>query len=178
MSTILSIDPGIRGVGVAVWRHGRLHAAAWVQNPCSTGSGPREAAEAARAVHVHCGLARLDTLVLEYPQIYSRGGGRTKGDPNDLLPLAAVDGALAALFPEAAVVYFTPSVWKGQVDKPKSVHEEYAIERRVRERLDESELLRIVWPGNKKHRWDVVDALGVGLHHLGRFERKRVFARE
>jgi hypothetical protein len=48
----------------------------------------------------------------------------------------------------------------------------------VRLRLSDNELATIVWPNSVKHTWDVTDAIGIGLYHLRRFERRRVFARE
>lgn len=54
------------------------------------------------------------------------------------------------------------------------------IEFKVRARLspDEPEALEANWPKNVKHSWDLIDAVGIGLHRLGRFERRRVYARE
>lgn len=179
---ILSIDPGTRGIGAALWCKAELLLAAYVPSPSDVGSGPRECADAARAVWAWAGRSGFgapgDVLAVEWPQIYSRAGGKSKGDPNDLLPLAGVDSALAALFPSVEVHHFVPHAWKAGVPKPKSAAEEYIITRRVIARLSEVEQARVEWPGNKKHGWDVADALGIGLYHLGRYERKRVFARE
>jgi len=181
MSTLLSIDPGIRGVGVALWAEGKLTAAAYVANTLKDGSGPRECATAAQAVidwHFKSGKASPDMLAVEIPQIYQRGSGKTKGDPNNLLPVFGVDAALAALLPNAHIMYGVPHEWKGGTQKPKTTSESYVIEGRVRLRLSDNELATIVWPNNVKHTWDVTDAIGIGLYHLRRFERRRVFARE
>lgn len=193
MSLMLSIDPGVRGVGVGLWLDKKLIAAAYVKSSEETGHGPREAAMAARAVadwldpaaigaraivDLPGSKAIVDTLVLEWPQIYARGGGKTKGDPNVLLPLAGVDAALAALFPNTQVTHYTPHDWKGGIEKPKSAAAPYIIESRVLSRLDEKEKAAIKWPNAKKFTWDVSDAVGVGLKYLGRFDRQRVFHRE
>lgn len=187
---LLSIDPGARGCGCALWRDGKLTAAKYVKNPADKGLGPSVARDMAHMVkawvcdHVRTWDHRfvgafelvLDKVILEWPQTYS--GRAAKGDTNDLFTLAAVDGAIAALFPLAKVEHYVPHQWKGSVSKPDKVSQPYIIETRVRDRLSAEELACIDWPGNKKFCLDVTDAIGVGLHALGRFERKRAYARE
>lgn len=180
MTVLLSIDPGTRVCGAALWRDGRLVAAGLVKNPVKEGSGPRECARMAGAVgdwvKEHCVL--VNQLAIEFPQIYPRGDTRTKGDPNDLLPLAAVDGALASMFWTAEVLSGVPHEWKGGIQKPKTTGEPYPIRNRVEARLRPEELARVNWTKNVRHSWDVTDAIGIGLFHIGRFERKRVYAVE
>lgn len=181
MSGLLSVDPGTRVCGAALWSDGVLVAAAAVKNPIPTGSDFRECVEAAREVlrwaRYH-DAERIDILALEKPQVYQPGGDRTVGDPNGLVPLAAIDGALAAML-GAPVKAYWPKEW-GAVGKPDRVSEPYPVERRVRDRLSSAELraLEAEWPGNVKHSYDLVDAVAIGLHHLGRFGRGRVLARE
>jgi hypothetical protein len=170
---VLSIDPGIRGVGLAMWRDGKLESALYLPNPMKDGNGPVEAAAMARAVY---DKYKCDVLVLEYPRTY--GGRASRGTTDSLFPLAAVDGALAALFCDRKVVYYLPQQWKNGTEKPETTKEPYVIEHKVRTRLDKDELGRIVWGNNVKHTWDVSDSIGLGLYYLDRFERKRVFARE
>lgn len=192
MSTLLSIDPGIRGVGAALWEHGYLIAAAYVKNRAATGGGPREAAMMAHSL-VEWTLSQwsnassrtLDELVLEMPQTY--GGRSAKGDTNDLLSLAAVDGAIAAVYAGAKISSYVPKEWKGSIVKPKKPDgkEPYVIETRVRDKLKPHELAQVQWPTAVKstqeaikHNWDVADAIGVGMKSLNRFERVRIFARD
>ncbi len=180
MTRMLSLDPGTRGCGVAGWVDGKLDVAAFVENPLDEGSGPRECAEAARAVYVWWDQQWFspDVLALEVPQIYQRAAGKSKGDPNKIMPLFGIGAALAALFPVAKVMYGVPHDWKGGVSKPKTTKTVYAVKPRVLDRLSPDEQNVIEWPTSVKKEWDVVDALGVGLFHLGRFQRHRVFARE
>lgn len=118
-------------------------------------------------------------LVVELPQIYQRGANKSKGDPNkNVLPLVMVDAALAALLPSAAVSEYQPHAWKGGTQKPKRVGEPYVIHDRVLSRLLPEEVARVEWPKSKERCWDVDDAVAVGLHHLGRFEAFKRFARE
>lgn len=189
MSIMLSIDPATHGCGAALWENGKLIVAAYVANE-KPGSGPRECVHAARAVAqwVLRGTHRaVSTLALEIPQIYSRGGGRSKGDPNGLLPLFGVDVALATIYDYAEVKYGTPHEWKGGTHKPKKITDEYIITKRVIERLAPVEREVIAWPHAHagkvfkyeiEQSWDVSDAIGIGLSHLGRFAPHRALRRE
>ncbi len=187
MKSMISIDPGTRGCGVASWNDGKLHRAAYVHNTERKGSGPRECAEMAWALHRWIDW-EVDVLALEIPQIYQRAGGTSKGDPNLLISLFGIGAALAALLPDAEVIYGVPKSWKGTTKKPEIAKGKYIITTLVKERLAPEELAMIEWPtvlskkavtdADRKRDWDVADALGVGLHWLGRFERTRVYARE
>lgn len=178
MSFLLSIDPGIRGVGAALFDDGVLLVAEYVKNPEKKGGGPREALALARVVDEWCTAitsSRVHHLVLEWPQTY--GGRSAKGDTNDLFALAAVDGAIAGRVGAQTIDHLVPHDWKGSIGKPKpgSV---YVIESRVRAQLSSLELPRVRWPNAVKLTFDVTDAIGIGLHALGRFAPRRVFARE
>lgn len=177
---MLSIDPGTRGCGAAWWFDGKLAGATYIENPSDKGIGPRECADMAHAVHKWWSSQWYDpyVLALEIPQIYQRAAGKSKGDPNKIMPLFGIGAALAALFPVTVVHFGTPHDWKGGVKKPKSVKEPYPIKAKVIDRLSDEEERTVAWPTNGKKEWDVVDAVGIGLHHLGRFERHRAFARE
>lgn len=162
------VDPGIRGCGAAIFLGGSLLKAAYVPaGPDGDGVVGR-AVQSARAVVVWIGQQNLDwgpswngypiRLVIEWPQVYRAGRGR--GDPNDLLGLAAVDGALAAICLDYKVVTYLPREWKGQV--PKDVMVE-----RIKSRLTPEELTRVELPA-KSLQHNVYDAIGLGLKDLGR----------
>lgn len=165
------MDPGIRGCGCAWFNDaGRLAAAEYVPNPARRGNRAHEAramAEAVRAM-TNGGLKELavEWMVVYFERIQS---GEEHRDPNDLLALCGVDSALAALFPDAKVSSYTVSEWKGQLTKEACHHRAHA-------RLDAAE--RLVWDeavragGTRAH--NTLDAVGIGLHHLGRLERRRV----
>lgn len=182
MSTLLSTDPSIRGTAGAVFRDGKLLAAAYVESPAKEGRGPRECATAAYFLYrwARFQLCNEDPqeLVCEMPQIYTMGDNKTKGDPNLLLCLAGINASLATLFVDAKVSHYTPHTWKQNTHKPKRASEPYVIETRLRGRLNVDESSRVDWPGSAKCRWDVADAASIGLFHLGRFERHRNFARD
>lgn len=194
MSLALAIDPGTRVTGCSLWNTEwkKLLFAGAVKNPIREGSGPRECASMGIEVSSWVGFKelndRITQLIFEYPQIYARGKG-SKSDPNRIMPLAGVDSAIATLFPTAVVTTYKPRDWKNTVEKPDHSSKPYVIEARVLERLDDQEKMCVSWPVDacgkgkvtgvaREQNWDVADSIGVGLHFFGRFERKRVFARE
>jgi hypothetical protein len=175
---VLALDPGIRGCGVALFNGGLLEACAYVKNPVTSGDGPEAVFAMAREVDRWQPRLAADTvrLVFEHPRIYT--AAKSKGDNNDLMPLVAVDYAVAARFPARTRVY--PHEWKGTM--PKSV-----CAARVLARLDgaeraEAELGVAPFLTTKSldaaltdERWkghNVLDAVGIGLKHVGRFEPK------
>lgn len=199
---ILAVDPGIRGCGVAVFSPHGLLAAQYVTNPTgvqyrstSIPAGERDDTPSgfrvyamAREVHLTCPHleAGTDTLVLEFPRIY-REAKQGKKDPNDLTPLAAIDGAIMGLFGMPAIMYY-PHAWKGSLDPDICIS-------RVRSRLTEDEWEQVQFPkGTCEDCRDyekaavacakssclahnVFDAIGIGLKYTGRFDARRVYAR-
>lgn len=80
---------------------------------------------------------------------------------SDVIALAQAAGRIAALHP--AAIWYTPNQWKGSV--PKRVHQ-----KRVLAALTEAE--RALLEGRpKKELVQVLDAIGLGLFHLGRLGR-------
>jgi hypothetical protein len=168
--TLLVNDPGIRGCGAARFEGDRLVRAAYVRNPHTHGNGIEECRAMARAVATWAGF-NVTHVVSERQRIYtlakqSKGGAWR--DPNDLLPLAGVGCALAAFLPGATAVGYFPDEWGGQVEKEVK-------NARALERLTPEERACIQDAGALTH--NILDAVGIGLHHLGRFKRRRVYAR-
>lgn len=168
---LLSLDPGIRGSGVALFNDGKLVACDYVKNPVKKGNDLEAIRSMALAVGRWTATDNLDVgaLVCEYPQIY--GPAFSKGDNNDLLALAGVGSALAALYPDVPVTTVLPREWKGQVPK-ETMHG------RIRGRLDGSEA--DVWHAAEKRGGalfhNTADAVGIGLWHLGRLAPKKAWA--
>jgi hypothetical protein len=168
---ILSIDPGIRGCGVALFGGDRLVAAAYVKNTVKKGNRLSECAKMAYALALWTktiGEDEVTNLICEFPVVYS--GRAARGDANDLFPLAAIDGALVALFPRADVTSYFPREWKSNVDADTMIE-------RIKLRLSPEELTCVELP-SKSLQHNVWDGIGVGLHFLGRLQPKRIFARE
>ena len=170
MKRTVAVDPGLRGCGVAMFDDGVLMSAWYEKNPELTGDGMEAILAMAMAVR----HAAADEVVVEFPHVYA--GSKSKGDPHDLLVLAAIDGAIGAFATiplggrdGAKVRHVFPSEWKGQLDKDACWH-------RVEGRLQEFEKRIIHWPcASLRH--NVQDALGIGLFAVGRFERKMVIHR-
>lgn len=191
---ILSVDPSIRYCGAALFPignrdGGEVYRAVLVKNPVKQGHGIEAAFAMAKAVENWVGpLHRITSVVIERMKVYP--GRRTPGDPNkSLLPLVGVAYMIAARFPWAAHHEFeAPRDWKGTIDGIE-------VTRRVRERLTPEEFAAVSLPpsacaecrkqfgaycvkGERGCGADhVYDAVGIGLKHLGRFERTRVIAR-
>lgn len=160
MSTLLALDPGLRGCGVALFRQDRtLEWCAYVRSG-SKALDLLGVLDMARAVVGWVTPHEVYQLAVEWPQVYV--GSKQKGDPNDLIALAGVVAAVCTAFPTAGVTRYKPRDWKGQV--PKEV-----IEARVNKRLSDAE--RAVLDGcgcPKSLRHNAVDAVGIGLHALAR----------
>jgi hypothetical protein len=108
-----------------------------------------------------------DVVAVEWPRIYL--GPKQKGDQNDLLALAGVDCAVVALFPGALLANYYPDEWKqGPVRKDVMCD-------RVWRRLSPEEQSRVVRLPKGGLDDNAIDACGIGLHHLGRLERRRAY---
>lgn len=180
---LLSVDPGLRASGVALFKDNLLVAADYVRSSSSQPAGPESCAEMAENIclwlskkFVTFEFSHTFNIVVEWPQVY-RGTTADK-DPNDLLGLAGVTSALVAfsdvLKNEFAsktsfrVTHYLPKEWKGQMTKEASRY-------RIQTRLSGEELGSIERKCRENHNtWD---AIGIGLKFLDRFERKRAFAR-
>lgn len=125
-------------MGVACWRDGQLAAADLVRD-----WGPRPNAEFA------------ERYVIELPEIRVQGGG--KGDPNQMVRLAFAVGAWHAQWyvNKARIDLIRPHAWKGNVPK------EIMTQRILRSLTDAERKI-----AGTDH--NVIDAVGLGLHVLGR----------
>jgi len=176
----LSIDPGIRGCGVALWNWGYIKDGL-IQAKYICGSKGKDVTRGSNEKNVTCGSKEKDVtrswyeaglgvdalvrswggvvreVIIEWPQIYRH----SKGDPNDLLLLAGVAGIYTQKYSHSSkIVLYKPAQWKGQIPKP--IHH-----KRIIERLG-SAIDRVELPKNKKLQADVWDAVGLGLYHLGK----------
>lgn len=176
MAAIVSIDPGIRGCGVAAFSTAPgtlLIRAAYVPNPLKRGGTLREISSMGGAVREYVRDLEIETLAVERPL---KVWGSTF---QHLLPLLAISAnALARLTPEPATIEYFPAQWKGTGDAD-------ACTRRVRRALSASEFSRIEkgekWCGEcAKHEGgactkpsclahNCYDGIGIGLMALGRF---------
>jgi hypothetical protein len=145
-----AVDPGLRGCGISVWHNATLTRAEYVKNPLTTGHGVAETAAMSRAVLERL-PSHLDYLAVEFPQVYQK----SRGDPNDLLPLAAVLGGIATGNVSGQVQTYLPRQWKGTVNPDHLI-------RAVQNMLSAYELTGVVLPcASLAH--NVWDSVGIGL---------------
>jgi len=175
---ILAIDPGLRHCGCALFDRAELLAAVLVKNPDKKGRGPATAMQMAQAVMGWvmdaARVSAIETLVLEYPRVYP---GLRDNDPNDLIELACVDGALAGWLVIGKVVHYYPSDWKGQTPANPTARQILkrlsTIEKGGIENIDAFfEALRLAEGRGRDvahSAHNTLDAVGIGLKYLGRF---------
>jgi hypothetical protein len=148
----ISVDPGLHDCGVAAWHRNKLLRAELVR--------AKAWPDMASQVDAWCidHFRKPQLLIIELPQVYTRT--RSKGDPNDLILLAAQVGAFINNFHDRyyGSRYFKPAEWKGQT--PKSV-----TEHRARKRLSPDELSCVHLP-SKSLQHNVWDAVGLGHYFI------------
>ncbi|MCP3167706.1 hypothetical protein [Myxococcus qinghaiensis] len=176
---LVSIDPGLRHCGVAVFdllsgERATLQAAGLPRNPRPPGgelslvSWDFMAFSVREWLRPYLGDAPY-RLIIELPRVYA--AAQQKGDQNDLIQLAGVVGMLGGCLPGVIGrrgVY--PRDWKGTVDADAFIE-------RIKQRLDAVEHLRVELPSAASLHHNVWDAIGIGLHALGRLAPRRVFPR-
>lgn len=153
MTHLVSLDPGLRGCGLAYWnKHGALLAALYVRNPRKTSTGPEAWMGYASG---HIPDTDPEHFISEVPQVYRAGA--SKGDPDDLIQLAGVVGVFSALFSATTYTGVKPREWKGQV--PKDVHHA-----RLVKTLTPEELAMVEASAPPSLRHNVLDAVGIGRY--------------
>lgn len=178
---MITIDPNLRGCGVACWSRGVLQSATYVKNPRETGRGYYEFSILAQCVvaHVINEEGRLRQIsrpsihegpvIIEMPRVYP---GMPKVDLNDLLDVCGVGSAVAAELArmsthrglDCTLQTVFPSEWKGTLKKQ-------AMLERIASKLTQEEAPR-VQRTNKSDTEDILDGVGIGLWKLGRLNTK------
>lgn len=170
---ILSVDPGLRKCGCALFVDGRLFAAGLVLGELEASmdhARTRGVVLRTMAEEVHgWALAKaygvpIQHLAIEMPMVRDRRSQRAEKagtDPKDIVHLAAIVGAIVAAVPAPSTVWL-PEEWKGQVPKP--IHTA-----RTLAKLTPEELARVP-KRPRAHDIDhnILDGIGIGLHYLGR----------
>ena len=161
---LLAVDPGIRACGIAMFVGGTLQDADLVKSAAPVGDPtPTRCAAMAEAVLERAwGWWYVESLVVEWPQVYRAGRAKRGADPNDLLLLAGVCGALATTSKVNALAAFLPREWKGTLSKEIACAR--VLARLSAEERGVVDLLGL--PKSSIHH--VLDAVGIGLHAVGR----------
>lgn len=145
---LMTIDPG-KNLGWAVFEDGRLIETGLLEDCTLMG--------VVRTLSAVCAGHRPSLAVIEIPQVYQQR--LLKGDPNDLVDVAVIAGAAAAVItPFAEPQLVRPHVWKG--NRPKAIDNRHTLSV-----LSADEKSKIPL-GAKRH--NVLDAVGMGLWKLGR----------
>lgn len=183
-TTVLFMDPGLRHCGLALFHKRQMVWSSLAKNKAKKERGPAAWVAMAEAVvdDLPAGT-QVEAVVTEYPEVYKkpkkktfhygRYGGRQEGgseaiNPNDLLELSGVVGAVCAKLgiDSGLVLGYLPKEWKGQTHKK-------VTKARMFEILEAPEVSNL--PSHEKVpeylRHNVYDAVALGLHHLGRQPR-------
>lgn len=172
MTDVVALDPSVRSPGVALFRDGVLTFAGRVKLAALNAALDPDVSAGARwravSSEIQWWVAARDVIapmlvVYERPQIYR--ASKSKGDPNDLIGLAAVGAGVVMLYPGARVLTPTPAEWCGQL--PKATRGRASASPRARRIL--SRLTSIELP-RAPDQHDALDAVGLGLWALGRLE--------
>lgn len=158
-STLLAVDPGVHACGCALFRDGKLVAAEYVRE-----EGENPLAVVDNVIGWCVDYSFLDKIVIEIPQVYA---GPRANDPNDLIQVALVAGAIGALA-NSDTCFVHPREWKGQLPKPKRASDPYIVAERAAKKLSTEELERVSLPSAKGLQHNVWDAIGLGLWALDR----------
>lgn len=162
---LVSIDPGAANVAWAVFEDRVLKASGF--------TGVKETSDAARPFLVtdlffqdlrkafpDCFAFTQTHFIVEKPQVYT-GAGKSKGDPNDLISVALVVGAVLEVAMgtyHSHVQTVLPAMWKGSVPKRITLS-------RLQKELSTEEHAVVKWSNH-----NVVDAIGIGCWKLGRYK--------
>lgn len=154
---LLSLDPGIRHLGLAVWHDDQLfyaqdvHASESWRGPAACRAGAKAVK---RAVLASFKPVEIDEVVFESVEVYKHQTGKQ----SSLFETYGLVCAMAMLdmMPSRPDAYteYKPKTWTS--GRPKEANHE-----RIRRRLDEDDLIHV--RDRSEHVWD---AIGVGLYHL------------
>lgn len=193
---LLAIDPGMNSPGIAIFESDVLVHAMRVPIPSSYAAmddGERwflvSCIVAATARELCRGLRDEGSatmhVIFERPQWYS--AAKSKGDPNQLAGVAAVASTVVGIIGQSfglRVFSPKPAEWVGQLSKKCTTCKankktcpachgsawETPRGRRIRSRLTPVELA--LCPDQN----DAIDAVGLGLFHLGRFTPRAILS--
>ena len=155
---MVAIDPGLNHCAMSTWVGDKLQAACLVRQKYEPGM---ERADKWRIIGKAVGslIPAGADLVIEVPQIYTRQ--HSKGDPNDLIDIAGVAGAIIGAAPARSVEWSPlPKEWKGNL--PKEV-----TAQRVMNALRPDEH-KAIQPCPPSLMHNVYDAIHLGLVYLKR----------
>jgi hypothetical protein len=145
-----------------------LSKAVYAENEIKKIRGPPAWAKMAKSVVAGYLLNKAcDTVVVEHQQWYT--GKAKPADIDDLLQLAGVCGAIIGMLDACEYVGYYPREWTHGVTSK-------VLQPRIIKALSREEYATIVFPAPYLCH-NVVDAIGIGLHHLDRLKPQKVYPR-
>lgn len=156
MPRIVTIDPGVKGTGYAVWRGGLY----WprLEPPIASGvlSVDRDSSwsiRSAKMLREFYGLCKdyvPNRVICEYPEFFASGKGYASAAGGNLVKLAHLVGMFdgACVLSQCPFSMMPVREWKGQMSKQLVIQ-------RIRKRL------------GKTYKSHAADAVGIGLHCKG-----------
>lgn len=173
MSYVVAVDPGLHGCGVAIFEHELGLIRAQYRQSFFMPSRPGklyqriEGACAGVLDLLATGFSDIGQLVTECPLVYPNSPREKQVEPNhDLVPLAQIGARLGGLLRCGWTQYY-PYEWKGTVKK-------VVFTQRILGRLNDTEL-QCIERGPLDH--NTIDAVGIGLHYLGRLHPLKRYPR-
>lgn len=172
---LVAIDPGIQCPGVAVFRDGALYANAFLKLGTTAGNHAQKSAFAAESIcsWLQNNLAKPVAVAYEWPQIYQDD---TPARANAVIYMAAVDAYVSATIRIESysqgrgvdfLSYLPAEIWHSLPKRKTGSAKESPRGLRVCSRLSAAELRVLV------DQHDALDAVGIGLHALGRLGVRR-----
>lgn len=152
---VMGIDPGAKSIAVAIMEADGTLVSAWYSKGDSVNIVRRGSV-------MYDTFTTADLVVIEVPQIYQR----SKGDPNDLIDVARMAGAMeyvARNRPDgrpARIEAVRPFQWKGNL--PKEVHHKRILAELSKDSLGVLEGSFKTIPKSLRH--NVMDAVGLAMY--------------
>lgn len=167
---LVSLDPGVKSAGVAVFGSDGILARAWLaEGETCFDTGMNVYDSFCEMFGFPDPWLTVHVLVSEIPQVYTPD--KQKGAQKYLIDLAVVSGMFFGFLAadkdkefrdERKKIKIEPFKWKGNVPKP-------VMERRIKNTLSEIvEIPRVELPKAKGTQSNVWDAVGIGLWYLKR----------
>lgn len=170
-ATFLAIDPGTQNPACALFEAGRVVRAERVKVPryqelrkLDEGARCQAISELIEAWALRHGGGRISAVVFELPQIYT--SNKSKGNPNQLLPLAMIGAGVTMALRPRHVISPQPGEWC-KIPKDEDARDPWSTPRGqlIWRRLSVEERLRV------EATHDAIDAAGLGLWAIGRLDR-------
>lgn len=172
---LLAIDPSINSCGVAMFQHGKLSAVKTItaQSDWSNDDVAKRCLRMGQEVvaWIHDLGIVPDVLAAEWPQTYPNASPKIN---QSLIGLSGVIGVVSGILAlglasrdqTLEVVSFLPAEWTHRLPKTKKGDPRDSVRgRNIARRLDPLELTLFQ---TAKLNHDSVDAIGIGLHAVGR----------